>query len=186
MRYQTRSPEQCPPLRWLERCHFGHCLLLNIDLDFLCKSRCLGPEIFSVPNSPIMRRETVRCSLPWAFMAPRTVPTTEQQMPTKAIITMNQRIETVCETARPQHVFDSPSGCINTSSPQPRDLQLEQHQRGKIPQFPRQSRDGAGRKSCKTIWKRVEINFEGERQRDLECGGGLRPTRPSKQCKSII
>jgi hypothetical protein len=73
--------------------------------------------------TPIMRRETVRCSLPWAFMAPRTVPTTEQQMPTKAIMTMNQRIETVWETARPQQVFDSPSVvCIRPSSPHPRDL----------------------------------------------------------------
>jgi hypothetical protein len=36
-----------------------------------------------------MRRETVRCSLPEAFMAPSTVPTMAQQIPTKAIITMN-------------------------------------------------------------------------------------------------
>ncbi len=36
-------------------------------------------------------------------MAPRTVPTTAQQMPTKAIMTMNQRIETVCVTITPQH-----------------------------------------------------------------------------------
>ena len=43
---------------------------------------------------PIMSRETVRCSRPLAFMAPRTVPTTAQQTPTKAIITMNQRIDT--------------------------------------------------------------------------------------------
>jgi len=40
-------------------------------------------------NEPIMRRETVRCSLPEAFMAPSTVPTMAQQIPTKAIITMN-------------------------------------------------------------------------------------------------
>ena len=36
-----------------------------------------------------MRRETVRCSLPEAFMAPSTVPTMAQQIPTKAIITIN-------------------------------------------------------------------------------------------------
>ena len=44
---------------------------------------------------PIMSNETVRCSLPDAFMAPKTVPTIEQQMPTKAIMTMNHRIDTV-------------------------------------------------------------------------------------------
>lgn len=50
-----------------------------------------------------MRRETVRCSRPEDLMAPRTVPTTAQQMPTKAIMTMNQRIDTVCVTITPQH-----------------------------------------------------------------------------------
>ena len=48
-----------------------------------------------VPFLPIMSNETVRCSLPDAFMAPKTVPTIEQQMPTKAIMTMNHRIDTV-------------------------------------------------------------------------------------------
>ena len=52
---------------------------------------------------PIINRDTVKCSLPEAFMAPRTVPTTEQQMPTKAIMTMNHRIDTVCVTVTPQH-----------------------------------------------------------------------------------
>lgn len=55
--------------------------------------------------TPIMRRETVRCSLPEAFMAPRTVPTTAQQMPTKAIMTMNQRMETVWDMVTPQQDF---------------------------------------------------------------------------------
>ena len=50
-----------------------------------------------------MRRETVRCSRPDDLIAPRTVPTTAQQMPTKAIMTMNQRIDTVCVTVTPQH-----------------------------------------------------------------------------------
>ena len=54
---------------------------------------------------PIMSSETVRCSLPEAFMAPRTVPTIEQQMPTKAIMTMNHRIDTVWVTMTPQHDF---------------------------------------------------------------------------------
>ena len=78
-----------------------------------------------------MRRETVRCSLPPAFMAPSTVPTTEQQIPTKAIITMNQRMETVWEAARPQHDLDSVSFSIRVStwsppsSVQPRDLKQE-------------------------------------------------------------
>ena len=44
---------------------------------------------------PIISKDTVKCSRPDAFIAPKTVPTTEQQIPTKAIITMNQRIETV-------------------------------------------------------------------------------------------
>ena len=44
---------------------------------------------------PIISKDTVKCSLPDAFMAPKTVPTTEQQIPTNAIITMNHRIETV-------------------------------------------------------------------------------------------
>ena len=52
---------------------------------------------------PIIRRDTVRCSLPEAFIAPRTVPTTAQQIPTKAIMTMNQRMLTVCDTDTPQH-----------------------------------------------------------------------------------
>ena len=52
---------------------------------------------------PIMSSETVRCSLPEAFIAPRTVPTIEQQMPTKAIMTMNHRIDTVWVTMTPQH-----------------------------------------------------------------------------------
>lgn len=139
MQCQTLSPGQSPPLRLylaLLEClsHMpavGHCLLLNIDFDFLCKfsftasvSDASGKKVrYKLKDSPIMRRETVRCSLPWAFIAPRTVPTTEQQMPTKAIMTMNQRMETVWETARPQQVFDSPSVvCIRPSSPQPRDL----------------------------------------------------------------
>merc|ERR1719150_3522651 len=97
-------------------------MALQVGASCEVRRHAIPDTVTRTMPTPIMRRETVRCSLPWAFMAPRTVPTTEQQMPTKAIITMNQRIETVCETARPQHVFDSPSGCINTSSPQPRDL----------------------------------------------------------------
>ena len=53
-----------------------------------------------------MRRETVRCSLPLALSAPSAVPTMEQQMPTKAIITMNHRIDTVCVTCTPQQFLD--------------------------------------------------------------------------------
>ena len=53
-----------------------------------------------------MRRETVRCSLPLALSAPSAVPTMEQQMPTKAIITMNHRIDTVCVTCMPQQFLD--------------------------------------------------------------------------------
>ena len=55
-----------------------------------------------------MRRDTVRCSLPEALRAPRTVPTIEQQIPTKAIITMNHRMETVWVTRTPQQVLDEP------------------------------------------------------------------------------
>lgn len=58
---------------------------------------------------PIMSSETVRCSRPDAFMAPKTVPTMEQQMPTKAIMTMNHRIETVCVTVTPQQDLGSSS-----------------------------------------------------------------------------
>lgn len=56
-------------------------------------------------HSPIMSRLTVRCSLPEAFMAPRTVPTTAQQTPTKAMSTMNHRTLSACVImfARPQH-----------------------------------------------------------------------------------
>ena len=53
-----------------------------------------------------MRRETVRCSLPLALSAPSAVPTMEQQMPTKAIMTMNHRIDTVCVTCTPQQFLD--------------------------------------------------------------------------------
>ena len=49
----------------------------------------------AIKNLPIISNETVRCSLPEAFIAPRTVPTTEQHIPTNAIITMNHRMETV-------------------------------------------------------------------------------------------
>ena len=59
---------------------------------------------------PIIKRDTVRCSRPEAFMAPRTVPTTAQQIPTNAIITMNHLMLTVWDTEIPQHVFDV-SGC---------------------------------------------------------------------------
>ena len=52
-------------------------------------------DIYSKLYVPIISKDTVRCSLPDAFIAPRTVPTTEQQIPTKAIMTINQRIETV-------------------------------------------------------------------------------------------
>ena len=48
----------------------------------------------------------MRCSLPLAFSAPSAVPTMEQQMPTKAIITMNHRIDTVCVTCMPQQFLD--------------------------------------------------------------------------------
>ena len=51
--------------------------------------------IYSKLYVPIINKDTVRCSLPDAFIAPKTVPTTEQQIPTKAIMTINQRIETV-------------------------------------------------------------------------------------------
>lgn len=56
---------------------------------------------------PIMRSETVRCSLPVAFKAPNTVPTMAQQSPTKAIITMNHRMLTVWVTITPQQCFGS-------------------------------------------------------------------------------
>ena len=49
----------------------------------------------AIQNLPIISNETVRCSLPEAFIAPRTVPTTEQHIPTNAIMTMNHRMETV-------------------------------------------------------------------------------------------
>ena len=49
----------------------------------------------AIKNLPIISNETVRCSLPEAFIAPRTVPTTEQHIPTNAIMTMNHRMETV-------------------------------------------------------------------------------------------
>ena len=62
---------------------------------------------------PIMSRETVRCSLPDDLMAPRTVPTTAQQMPTRAIMTMNQRIDTVCVTVTPQHDLPLSSAYID-------------------------------------------------------------------------
>ena len=45
-------------------------------------------------------------------MAPRTVPTTAQQIPTKAIITMNQRIDTVCVTVTPQHDFPPSTSAV--------------------------------------------------------------------------
>ena len=54
-----------------------------------------GYVIKLVPCLPIMSNETVRCSRPDAFMAPKTVPTIEQQIPTKAIMTMNHRMDTV-------------------------------------------------------------------------------------------
>lgn len=63
----------------------------------------------------------MRCSRPEDLMAPSTVPTTAQQMPTNAIMMMNQRIDTVCVTITPQH--DLP-----LSSPayiDPRDLQRD-------------------------------------------------------------
>ena len=53
-----------------------------------------------------MRRETVRCSLPLALSAPSAVPTMEQQIPTKAIMTMNHRIDTVCVTCTPQQFLE--------------------------------------------------------------------------------
>ena len=56
-----------------------------------------------------MSSETVRCSRPDAFMAPKTVPMMEQQMPTKAIMTMNHRIETVCVTVTTQQDLGSSS-----------------------------------------------------------------------------
>ena len=56
-----------------------------------------------------MRRDTVRCSRPEAFMAPRTVPTTAQQIPTKAIMTMNHLMETVWDTETPQQDLASSS-----------------------------------------------------------------------------
>jgi len=51
----------------------------------------------------------VRCSRPEAFMAPRTVPTTAQQIPTKAIMTMNHLMETVWDTETPQQDLASSS-----------------------------------------------------------------------------
>ncbi len=41
-----------------------------------------------------MSRDTVRCSLPDALMAPSTVPARLQQIPAAATATMNQRMET--------------------------------------------------------------------------------------------
>ena len=78
---------------------------------------------------PIMRSDTVRCSLPEAFIAPRTVPTTAQQMPTNAIMTMNQRMLTVWETEMPQQDLTSCVSwgrqvCWCSTSPL-RDLKIE-------------------------------------------------------------
>ncbi len=42
-------------------------------------------------------------------MAPRTVPTMAQQIPTKAIMTMNQRMLTDWDTIIPQQVLESSS-----------------------------------------------------------------------------
>jgi len=61
--------------------------------------------------TPIIRSDTVRCSRPEAFIAPRTVPTTAQQIPTKAIMTMNQRMLTVWLTTTPQQVLVSAPEC---------------------------------------------------------------------------
>ena len=52
----------------------------------------------------------MRCSLPEALSAPSTVPTMEQQTPTKAIITMNQRMDTVWVTSTPQQVLEAAEG----------------------------------------------------------------------------
>jgi hypothetical protein len=57
-----------------------------------------------------MRSDTVRCSRPLAFMAPRTVPTTAQMIPTTAMRTINQRMETVRVTTTPQQDLGSSSG----------------------------------------------------------------------------
>lgn len=65
-------------------------------------------------NLPIMRSETVRCSRPVALSAPRTVPITEQHNPTNAIMTINQRILTVCVTATPQQCLGWSSESVPT------------------------------------------------------------------------
>jgi hypothetical protein len=59
-----------------------------------------------------MRRETVRCSLPEAFMAPRTVPTMAQQIPTKAIITMNHLKQGIVKI---NHVNNSRKQCCRAA-----------------------------------------------------------------------
>ena len=56
-----------------------------------------------------MSRETVRCSLPEAFIAPKTVPTTAQQSPTRRMSRMNHRIDTGWPTRTPQHDLGSSS-----------------------------------------------------------------------------
>jgi hypothetical protein len=43
-------------------------------------------------------------------MAPSTVPTTAQQTPTTAMMTMNQRMDIACVTTTPQHDLGSSSG----------------------------------------------------------------------------
>lgn len=66
-----------------------------------------------------MRSETVRCSRPEDLMAPRTVPTTAQQIPTNAIIMMNQRMDTVCVTITPQHDLPPPPPDTPATPPPP-------------------------------------------------------------------
>ena len=60
----------------------------------------------------------MRCSLPLALSAPSAVPTMEQQMPTKAIITMNHRIDTVCVTCTPQQFLDGRASAAATAMTQ--------------------------------------------------------------------
>ncbi len=60
-----------------------------------------------------MSSASVRCSLPEALTAPRTVPTRLQLTPAKATKTMNQRMETIWVT--PQQLLDGPPEGPNLS-----------------------------------------------------------------------
>lgn len=58
-------------------------------------------------NLPIISKATVRCSLPEALVAPKTVPTSAEQIPAMKTIPMNHLMDTVLvasgNVSRPQH-----------------------------------------------------------------------------------